>query len=227
MSDKKLVILISGNGSNLQAIIDSVTESYIQADIAAVISNRGDAYGLIRAQLNDIPTHTIEHTQYTKRTEFDKALQICIDQYQPDLLILAGFLRILSADFVQHYHAKILNIHPSLLPKYPGLNTHQQALDAGDTSHGTTVHFVTPELDSGPLVIQASQEITSAHRASNEPALQLASEILEQEHIIYPLAIKWFIEDRLKLSQNGAELDGELLRVPKQLQTIQSEDKPH
>ncbi len=227
MSDKKIVILISGNGSNLQAIIDSVADSYIQASIAAVISNRANAYGLIRAQHHKIPTHIIEHTQYTERIQFDKALQNCIDQYQPDLLILAGFLRILSADFVQHFHAKILNIHPSLLPKYPGLNTHQRALDAGDTTHGTTVHFVTPDLDSGPLIIQASKEITSAHQASDHPALQLANDILEQEHIIYPLAIKWFIEDRLKLSQNGAELDGELLRAPKQLQTIQREDKAH
>ncbi len=220
MSDKNIVILISGNGSNLQAIIDSIEESYFTANIAAVISNRANAYGLTRARRQSIPTHIIDHTSYDDRIHFDNDLRAQIDQYQPDLVVLAGFLRILSSKFVEHYQNKMLNIHPSLLPKYPGLNTHQRAIDAGDSRHGTTVHFVTSDLDSGPLIIQASIELTNNQRTIDKPALQLANQILEQEHVIYPLAIKWFIEDRLKLSQNGAVLDGKLLNTPIQLQAV-------
>jgi len=220
MKNKKIVVLISGNGSNLQALIDATEDSYINATISAVISNRAGAYGLERARRGNIPTHIIEHTNFNDRCQFDLALQECIDQYQPDLVVLAGFLRILSTDFVEHYHSRMLNIHPSLLPKYPGLNTHQRAIEAGDTQHGTTVHFVTPELDSGPLIIQASREIKNNKLPIEEATQQLAHQILEQEHIIYPLAVKWFIEDRLNLGQNGVELDGELLKAPVQLETV-------
>jgi len=220
MADKKIVVLISGNGSNLQAIMDSIEESYFKAKISAVISNRPDAYGLIRAQRQSIPTHIIDHTAYDDRNHFDTALRKQLDQYQPDLIILAGFLRILTPSFVEHYQNKMLNIHPSLLPKYPGLDTHQRAIDSGDTQHGTTVHFVTSDLDSGPLIIQACIELTNRQRALNKPALRLADQILEQEHIIYPLAIKWFVEDRLELSQNGVTLDGKLLSSPVQLQAV-------
>ena len=220
MADKSIVVLISGNGSNLQAIIDAVEDAYINAHISAVISNQPDAYGLIRAQQHNIPAHVINHADYTDRTLFDQALRHCIDQYDPALIVLAGFLRILTPEFVEHYKGRMLNIHPSLLPAYPGLNTHRRAIEAGDTQHGSTVHFVTADLDSGPLIIQARLDVPDTLLSADEAAQQLAIRILEKEHIIYPLAIKWFIEDRLKLSQNGVELDGKLLDKPVLLQNV-------
>lgn len=203
---KKLVILISGGGSNLQAFIDAVEQQTLNAKIALVISNKPSVKGLERAQAAHISTAVLEHTGFPDRTTFDRALIALIDRQQPDAVILAGFMRILTAEFVSHYEGKLFNIHPSLLPKYPGLHTHQRALDNGDTEAGASVHFVVPELDAGPLVIQARVPVFVGDDANT-----LAHRVLEQEHNIYPLAIRWFLESRLRLSSKGAELDGALL----------------
>ncbi len=202
----KLVILISGSGSNLQAFIDSCKSSALNADISAVISNRPNAFGLQRAATANIATEMLDHTDYDSRAAFDRALMQRIDQYAPDLLILAGFMRILTPEFVQHYHGRLLNIHPSLLPKYPGLHTHQRAIDAGDQQAGATVHFVTEQLDGGPAIVQASVNIDA-----NEDADSLTKKILVKEHQIYPLAAQWFAEGRLNLDENNAVLDNKKL----------------
>ena len=155
MADCNVVVLISGSGSNLQALIDSIVQDGNPARIAAVICNRADAYGLVRAQNAGIPTRVLDHKQFDGREAFDAALIEAIDGFDPQLVVLAGFMRILTGDFVRHYEGRLLNIHPSLLPKYKGLHTHQRALEAGDREHGCSVHFVTEELDGGPLVVQA------------------------------------------------------------------------
>ncbi|MDN6632935.1 MAG: phosphoribosylglycinamide formyltransferase, partial [Enterobacterales bacterium] len=152
---KNIVVLISGNGSNLQALIDACNDGRIRGRISAVFSNKANAYGLERAAQDGIPAHCLDPKSYADRDAFDLALMQEIDGYQPDLVVLAGYMRILSPRFVQHYQGRMLNIHPSLLPKYPGLHTHQQALNNGDEEHGTSVHFVTDELDGGPVVLQA------------------------------------------------------------------------
>lgn len=202
----KIVILISGSGSNLQAFIDAMQNGTLPAEIAAVISNRPQAGGLERAAKAGIATVALDHTHYADRSDFDAALRQTIDQFSPDLLILAGFMRILGEAFVRHYRGRMLNIHPSLLPKYPGLHTHQRAIDAGDHQAGATVHFVTEELDGGPPVLQASVPIKAGDTAE-----LLAQRVLEQEHRIYPLAARWFAENRLILNGNRAELDGKAL----------------
>lgn len=206
-----VVVLISGSGSNLQALIDSIQTSAdasasSPARICAVISNRADAYGLQRAQQAGIATQVLDHKQFDDREAFDTALAQAIDSYEPQLVILAGFMRILSAGFVRHYAGQLLNIHPSLLPKYKGLHTHQRALEAGDSEHGCSVHFVTEELDGGPLVIQAVIPV----RSDDSPT-SLAQRVHEQEHLIYPLAMRWFAEGRLRLDEQGAMLDGQTL----------------
>jgi phosphoribosylglycinamide formyltransferase-1 len=200
-----VVVLISGSGSNLQALIDS-TGTDNPARIRAVISNRADAYGLQRAEAAGIPTRTLDHKQYADRESFDQALIEIIDSYDAELVILAGFMRILSPAFVRHYHGRLLNIHPSLLPKYKGLHTHQRALQANEKEHGCSVHFVTEELDGGPVVLQAVIAIHSSDTPEN-----LAQRIHTQEHRIYPLAMRWFAEGRLQLGQTGVELDGQPL----------------
>jgi phosphoribosylglycinamide formyltransferase-1 len=202
----RLVILISGGGSNLQSFIDSAARGELPADIAAVISNRADALGLERARRANIATAVLDHKTFASREDFDTALQQRIDAYAPDLVILAGFMRILTEGFVRHYHGRLLNIHPSLLPKYPGLHTHQRALDAGDSEAGATVHFVTEELDGGSAIIQARVPIMPGDDAS-----ALAQRVLQREHIIYPLAARWFAEGRLRLRNHRAELDGQPL----------------
>ena len=208
-----VVILISGRGSNLQAIIDAVARGTLAVDIRAVISNRPDAAGLQRSTDAGITTAVVDHTLYADRLAFDQALQACIDRYQPGLVILAGFMRILSADFVAHYRGRMLNIHPSLLPDFPGLKTHQRALDAGCKQHGASVHFVTADIDGGPLVLQTRVPVHAGDSADS-----LAARVLEQEHHIYPLAIRWFAEGRLTLDENGqALLDGAILTAPRQL----------
>ncbi len=198
-----LVVLISGKGSNLQSIIDACTSGQINAEIKAVISNKPDAFGLKRAQQAGIPTHTIDHTQYPDRQSFDVALSRLIDEYQPGLVVLAGFMRILTAEFVNHYLGRMLNVHPSLLPNFQGLNTHQRAIESGLNQHGVSVHFVTPELDGGPVANRAKVKIES-----DDTAEKLAQRILEQEHEIYPETIGWFAQGRLKLENNQAILDG-------------------
>jgi len=201
-----VVVLLSGTGSNLQALIDSVELKNSPAKIRAVISNRADAYGLQRAKDAGIDTRALDHTAFEGREAFDAALIEVIDTFNPQLVVLAGFMRILSANFVRHYQGRLLNIHPSLLPKYKGLHTHQRALEAGDSEHGCSVHFVTEELDGGPLVVQAVIAIES-----DDSPHSLAQRVHTQEHLIYPLAVRWFAEGRLSLDEQGALLDGQLL----------------
>ncbi|GAA0682254.1 phosphoribosylglycinamide formyltransferase [Marinobacterium maritimum] len=206
MAPKRIVVLISGSGSNLQAILDQTLEGQINGKIAAVISNRPDAYGLTRAEQAGVDARLLDHKQFADRESFDAALVELIDSYQPDLVVLAGFMRILTPELVRHYHGRLFNIHPSLLPKYKGLNTHQRAIEAGDDAHGCTVHFVTEELDGGPLIVQAQVSVTP-----DDDAASLQQRVHQLEHQIYPLAVQWFCEDRLSLSDAGVELDGELL----------------
>jgi phosphoribosylglycinamide formyltransferase-1 len=201
-----VVVLISGSGSNLQALIDSITSDDHPARIRAVISNRADAFGLERARKAGIDTRVLDHKVYADREAFDAALIEVIDAYAPRLVVLAGFMRILTPGFVRHYQGRLLNIHPSLLPKYKGLHTHQRALEAGDSEHGCSVHFVTEELDGGPLVVQALIPVES-----DDTPESLAQRVHVQEHRIYPLAMRWFAEGRLRLGQDGAELDGQAL----------------
>lgn len=212
----RVVVLISGSGSNLQALIDSCQSAESPASICAVISNRADAYGLIRAKNAGIATAVLDHKQYAGREAFDDALMQAIDSHQPDLVVLAGFMRILTAGFVRHYQGRLLNIHPSLLPRHKGLHTHQRALDDGDQEHGCSVHFVSEELDGGPVVVQAVLRV-----AADDTAQSLAERVHHLEHQIYPLAVRWFAEGRLRLTADGAMLDerqlascGEQIRQP-------------
>jgi phosphoribosylglycinamide formyltransferase 1 len=201
-----VVVLLSGTGSNLQAIIDSLQGVDSPAHVRAVISNRADAFGLQRARDAGIEARSLDHTAYDGREAFDAALIELIDTFKPRLVVLAGFMRILSATFVRHYEGRLLNIHPSLLPRYKGLHTHQRVLEADDSEHGCTVHFVTEELDGGPLVVQAVVPVES-----NDSPTSLAQRVHALEHQIYPLAIRWFAEGRLSLGDEGALLDGQLL----------------
>lgn len=194
---KNIVILISGRGSNMQALVRAARAEQWPATIAAVISNRADAAGLEFAAAHGIPTAVVPSKAYPTRDAFDAALREEIDRYAPDLVVLAGFMRILTAPFVEHYAARLLNIHPSLLPSFPGLATHQQALDAGVKVHGVTVHFVTAELDHGPIVDQAVVPVLAGDTEDT-----LSARVLEQEHIIYPRAVRWFVEDRLTIEHN-------------------------
>jgi phosphoribosylglycinamide formyltransferase-1 len=196
-----VVVLISGSGSNLQALIDSQAEDN-PARIRAVISNRADAFGLTRAQDADIPTAVLDHKAFDGRESFDAALMEVIDEHAPDLVILAGFMRILTPGFVRHYQGRLLNIHPSLLPKHKGLDTHRRALEAGDSEHGCSVHFVTEELDGGPVAIQAALAVEPGENIE-----QLTQRVHSAEHQIYPLAMRWFAEGRLRLAEQGAMLD--------------------
>ncbi|MCT6874582.1 phosphoribosylglycinamide formyltransferase [Frischella perrara] len=199
---KRIIVLVSGNGSNLQAIINACQNNLINGKIVAVISNKPDVYSLMRAKQANIPSHVINHKEFASREAFDHQLQLQIEQYQPDLIVLAGYMRILTPHFVQHYSGKMLNIHPSLLPKYPGLNTHRRAMEAGDKEHGTTVHFVTDELDGGPIILQAKVPIFD-----NDEEQDIVERVLAQEHQIYPLVIKWFCDDRLTMINGRAYLD--------------------
>lgn len=199
---KNIVVLISGSGSNLQALIDASEQKRIPGTIRAVFSNKADAFGLERAREAGIPQHALAASQFASREAFDRELMHEIDAYAPDVVVLAGYMRILSAEFVQHYQGKLLNIHPSLLPKYPGLNTHRQALDNGDTEHGTSVHFVTEELDGGPVILQAKVPVFDG-----DDEEEITSRVQAQEHAIYPLVVGWFLNGRLKMQDNHAWLD--------------------
>ncbi|MGL4407751.1 MAG: phosphoribosylglycinamide formyltransferase [Zoogloea sp.] len=189
---KNIVILISGRGSNMEAIVRAAIPG---SRIAAVISNRPDAAGLGFAASHGIATAVVDHKAFPDRASFDTELARVIDSHAPDLVVLAGFMRVLTADFVRHYEGRLLNIHPSLLPSFPGLHTHQRALEAGVRVHGTTVHFVTAELDCGPIVVQA---VVPVQEGDDESAL--AARVLVQEHRIYPQAVRWFVEDRLTIT---------------------------
>jgi phosphoribosylglycinamide formyltransferase-1 len=203
----RLAILISGRGSNLQAFIDACANGELEAEIAVVISNNPAAAGLARAQQAGIPTRTVNHRDYDSREEFDQALVEALQEYRPDLVLLAGFMRILTPVFISPFAGRLFNIHPSLLPRYPGLHTHQRALDAGDSEAGVTVHFVTPELDGGPPVIQARVPVLP-----DDSADSLAQRVLGLEHVIYPMAVRWHLQRRLELTDQGAFLDGD--RIP-------------
>jgi phosphoribosylglycinamide formyltransferase 1 len=205
----KLVVLISGSGSNLQAIIDAITSDRLNANITAVISNRPDVKGLERARSAGIPALTLNHTEFESREAFDHQLVQEIDQRQPDLIILAGFMRILTDDFVAHYKNRMLNIHPSLLPEFRGLNTHQRAIDAKVKQHGVSVHYVSNELDGGPLVLQAVIDVNE-----NDTAQTLQQRVHQQEHIIYPMAIEWIAQHRLEIINQQVYLDKKPLETP-------------
>lgn len=200
-----IVVLISGSGSNLQALIDA-SQTDLPASIEAVISNKPDAYGLERARQAGITTEVLEYRGFDSREAYDAALQGLIDSHQPKLVVLAGFMRILSEGFVRHYTGRMINIHPSLLPRHRGLNTHARAIEAGDQEHGATVHFVTPELDAGPIILQARVPV----EASDSPE-SLAARVLREEHRIYPQAVRWIAEGRVKLVDGQAQLDGKAI----------------
>jgi phosphoribosylglycinamide formyltransferase-1 len=201
-----IVVLSSGSGSNLQALIDQSLQGKLDITISAVVSNKADAFGLERARKAGIPTHVLDHKSFGSREEFDQSLQEVIDQYQPKLVVLAGFMRILTDSFTRHYEGRMLNIHPSLLPKYKGLDTHQRAIDANDKEHGVSVHFVSAELDAGSVIVQARTQIEATDTADS-----LAEKIHKLEHVIYPLAVKWFSEGRLTVNNGKALLDGQPL----------------
>lgn len=203
---KRLVVLVSGQGSNLQAILDGCQQGQIRASVAAVFSNKSDAYGLTRAREAGVPAHALAASQFADREAFDKQLMLEIDAYAPDLVVLAGYMRILSPQFVQRYAGRMLNIHPSLLPKYPGLHTHRQAIENGDEEHGTSVHFVTEQLDGGPVILQAKVPVFAGDTED-----EVNARVQYQEHAIYPLVVNWFVEDRLEMKDDAAWLDGEKL----------------
>ncbi len=194
---KNIVILISGRGSNMEAML----AANLPCRIAAVISNKVDAKGLEIARAHGVSTAVVAHAEHASRDLFDAALAAEIDRHRPDLIVLAGFMRILGDDFVRRYHGRLMNIHPSLLPAFPGLHTHRRALEAGCRIHGCTVHFVTPALDNGPVIIQAAVPV---HADDNEE--RLAARVLAQEHIAYPQAVRWFVEGRLTLASDGRVL---------------------
>lgn len=200
---RRVVVLISGNGSNLQALIDAQSYDELGGEIVAVVSNQADAYGLKRARDADINAVALPHREYESREAFDGALIKVIERHEPDLIVLAGFMRMLTPIFVQRFYGRLLNIHPSLLPAYRGLNTHARVLADGAKEHGASVHFVTEELDGGPVVIQAAMEITE-----NDTEESLKDKVHTREHLIYPIAVRWFLEGRLQLGANGPTLDG-------------------
>ncbi|MBV56375.1 MAG: phosphoribosylglycinamide formyltransferase [Pseudohongiellaceae bacterium] len=199
-----IVVLISGNGTNLQALINASTTSNFR--VVAVVSNNHEAFGLQRATVADIPALVVDHDNYSSRQDFDRKLIEVIDAFDPELIVLAGFMRILGPEFVQHYQGRILNIHPSLLPAYTGVNTHQRALDAGDKEHGVSVHFVTDELDGGPVVAQEKIAVLTT-----DTAAQLATRVAAKEHIIYPKVVSWFAAGRLHMDADGAYMDHDKL----------------
>jgi len=205
----KIVILLSGSGSNLQAIIDQVSQGNLKCEIACVISNKADAFGLERAKKAGIQTQVINHKDYNSRESFDVYLQSQIDLYNPTLVVLAGFMRILTAPFTEHFEGKMLNIHPSLLPKFQGLHTHKRAIEAGEAFGGVSVHFVTAQLDGGPNIIQAKVAIENGETQDS-----LAKKVLVKEHLIYPMAIDWFLDNRLKMNNNQTVLDEKVLSTP-------------
>ncbi len=202
---KKLVILISGTGTNLQAIIDACRSGPLatHAEVVAVLSNKATAGGLDLARQAGIPAGSLAPSDFADRQQFDNQLMAMADEYSPDLIVLAGYMRILSAEFVKHYAGRMINIHPSLLPAYPGLNTHRQVLENGDTEHGSSVHFVSEQLDGGPVILQSRIPVLEG---DTEQLLQ--ARIRQQEHVIYPQVIDWFVQNRLQLKNHQAWLDG-------------------
>lgn len=205
----RTAVLISGSGTNLQAFIDAVDQGRLQLELSVVFSNKANAFGLQRARDAGIPTACIEHGHYADRAAFDRAVAAKLDEWEPELLVLAGFMRILSAGFVNHYAGRVLNIHPALLPAYPGLDTHQRVLDAGDEWHGSTVHFVTEELDGGPRILQGRLPVVAG-----ESSGQLAARVQTIEHQIYPQAAGWVGEGRVEFREGCTWIDGALAAEP-------------
>jgi len=205
----RLAVLISGTGSNLQAILDAIDAGELPARVSLVLSNKAGAAGLARAERAGVPAQAIDHRGFPDRASFDQAMIERIDAHGADTVVLAGFMRILSPGFVRHYQGRLINIHPSLLPKYPGLNTHARALEAGDREHGCSLHFVTDELDGGPLIAQARFPV-----AANDTAETLSEKVQAQEHRLYPQVLRWRAQQRLQMTDQGVELDGE--RLPPQ-----------
>jgi len=200
---KRLAVLISGNGSNLQAIIDACRAGALDATIAVVVSNEPGAYGLERARRAGIKSEVMDHRAFADRTGYDHALASLLDRYVPDLVVLAGFMRILTPGFVEHFSGRIINLHPSLLPKFPGLDTHRRAIEAGDREHGASVHFVTADLDAGPVIIQRRIPILP-----DDTPETLQHRVHAVEHQILPAAISWFLDERLQITGHRVLLDG-------------------
>lgn len=205
---KSIVVLVSGNGSNLQAIIDACETSINNGKVTAVFSNKATAYALERAKKAGAAGVFLDPKSFDTRDAFDHELMKQIDEYNPDLIVLAGYMRILSGEFVRHYMGRMINIHPSLLPKYPGLNTYQRAIHAGDEEHGTSVHFVTEQLDGGPVILQAKVPIFD-----DDTIDTLTERVQTQEYKIYPLVVEWFVNDRLEMRGGKAFLDGKQLGI--------------
>jgi phosphoribosylglycinamide formyltransferase-1 len=214
-----VVVLISGSGSNLQALIDAAGSGRLPVDLRAVISNEPRAFGLQRAAAAGIRSAVLDHRDFADRESYDRALAALVDRFEPGLVVLAGFMRILTPGFVARYQGRMFNIHPSLLPKYRGLHTHRRALEAGDKTHGASVHFVTDELDGGPLVLQAKVPVLPGDHEE-----RLARRVLEREHRIYPLVVRWFAQGRLRLGDDGLpRLDGRTLEHPLMLDDLPRE----
>lgn len=209
LTDPRIVVLVSGSGSNLQALIDATREHGFPGQIVAVGCNRPQAFALERASRAGIETFVVDHTGHESREAFDAALKTEIDRHAPDVLVLAGFMRILTADFVRAYRGIMLNIHPSLLPKYTGLKTHQRALEAGDEVHGVSVHFVTEDLDGGPVIAQAEVPV-----APTDTPESLAEKVLVREHLLYPIVLRWLCEGRVQLDGDQVAFDGQALKAP-------------
>ncbi|MCM2971592.1 phosphoribosylglycinamide formyltransferase [Larsenimonas suaedae] len=209
---RRIVVLISGSGSNLQALLDAMEHDELGGNVVAVISNKPDAYGLERAKEADVLTEVVEPSKFRHfhderdRELYDAELIRVIDHHQPDLVVLAGFMRILTKSFVLRYHGRLMNIHPSLLPAYKGLDTHARLLADSGTEHGASVHFVTEELDGGPIIVQAA-----VHVLPDDTKDTLAERVLSREHLIYPMAVRWFLDGRLQLNDSGLTLDGHAL----------------
>lgn len=215
MAECRIVVLISGGGTNLQALIDAVASGFIPGRIVAVISNVPHAYGLERAQRAGIPVEVVDHRMYPSRRAFEAVLRERIERHRPDVVALAGFMRILGPETVAAFQGRMLNIHPSLLPKFRGLHTHRRALEAGEAEHGASVHFVTDELDGGPVVLQARVPVRPG-----DDEQRLAARVLEREHVIYPLVMRWLCQGRLQMRDGRAWLDGEPLEQPLQLDQL-------
>ena len=215
----RLAVLISGRGSNLQAILDQAASGELPAQIAAVISNRPGVAGLERARKAGVPALELDHKNFADRSDFEAALIELIDHQRPDLVILAGFMRVLTAGFTEHYRGRLLNIHPSLLPKFRGLHTHERAIAAGEIEHGASIHFVTAELDGGPVVAQARVPVLPG----DDPDT-LAARVLEREHRLYALAIRWFAEGRIELDGERVQFDGKPMVEPLRLEDVAPPD---
>lgn len=209
LTEPRILVLASGSGTNLQSLIEATSARDFPGRIVAVGCNRPQAFALERAALAGIETFVVDHTEYDSREAFDARLRAEIERFAPDLIVLAGFMRILTTEFARAFHGIMLNIHPSLLPRYPGLNTHQRALDAGDVLHGVSIHFVTEDLDGGPVVAQAEVRVEAG-----DDARTLAERVQAKEHTLYPIVVRWFCEGRLQLAGDQVLFDGEPLPRP-------------